>query len=178
MSTWPTFGRSKALPWRGVQGPQVAKLLPLFRRQDAPGSQQHFHLGFFQLGSRLGHFIDLCEQLRFVGRVGLHLEAQDGILLFQVGAQVNLLDLVILRDFVEFPDLVVTDMELLHENGILPPFYFRAGGHARRAGGGRIHHRRGGTLIGTSRGRRRLLGHGMPAKHDGKNETDDASFHG
>jgi len=113
----------------------------LFSCQDAPHGQQHFHLRFFQTSSRLSYLVDLREYLHLVGRVCFHLEAQDGILFFQVGAQVDLLDLVVLGDFFEFLDLVIIDMEFLHENGILPPFYFRAVGHARAALCGWIQHR-------------------------------------
>jgi hypothetical protein len=94
----------------------------LFGRQDAPHGQQHFHLGLFQTGSRLSYLVDLCERLRFVWRLCFHLEAEDGVLFFQVSTQVDCLNFVILRNSVEFPDLVIIDMKFLHENGILPPF--------------------------------------------------------
>jgi len=125
----------------------------LFGRQDAPQGQQHFHLRFSQTSSRLSYLVDLREYLHFVGRVCFHLEAQDGILFFQVGAQVDFLDFMILRNLVEFPYLVVIDMEFLHESGILPPIYFPAGGHSRRTWGDRIHHCRGRTMVEPGRGR-------------------------
>ena len=139
-SAWPLVGRPKTWRRRDVHGPQVTKLLRLFGCQNAPYGQHHLHMGLFEIDSRLIHFVHLGEHLGFVRQVFLHLGPQDGILFFQVGAQVDVLDLVILGDFLDFLDLLFADMEFLREFRIPPPFSFRARNHAWRALRGRIHH--------------------------------------
>ena len=121
---WSSVGRPK--PWRWGSGValHVTNQFCLFGRQDTPHGQQHFHFGLFQPRSRLSYLVDLCEHLCFVGRVRFHLEPQGGILFFQVGAQVELRDLLSLGDFPDLLDLIIAEMEFLDEFGILPPFSF------------------------------------------------------
>src|ERR1035437_5510773 len=108
-----------------------SELGPLVRGEGGADAEEHFGVGFLEIGAGLGDLIDLGHGLRGVERIGAEHRLKQNLLLLYVGLEVDELEAALLEDAVHLFGLLGCEGEPLDDHGVLPPH--AGGSHAEFA---------------------------------------------
>lgn len=95
-------------------------LLPLVGGQLAANRQQKTGIRFFQLGPGLSDLVDRRQNGRFVRLIGLHQRLHGDFSFLEICVEIDQLNAMVLHDAIHRFALIVRELELRNNSGIIP----------------------------------------------------------